>query len=347
MEKNLRSALVLNESDPLLRFLINRLGLSRLQIVVLVIVLSALSLYGGGAVVSYLIHAHANIIRVFDPEHLFFGLVNTFIFAPIIWSLYLWQPKIIVGTINSLEQNQVILGTEKGNYETFKATMKKTIDNLWSSVLAFVMAFIFILIDSLIVAPGETLQLGRAFFWYYDKYYFILVYIPVLFLSYYAIAMTILQAITTVVAFYISFQRLEVRVHPLAPDEAGGMGALGSLAVRYAMIAVLSGMFASGVTIARIMIGSDWLRANNLFFYALYVFLVPTILVGLLWSAHQAMVRARNTMLLNISNEFERVLSCEEGQELMRLKMSGEYLAELKTRHDLILQTYPVWPISP
>ncbi|MFQ6059109.1 MAG: hypothetical protein ACE5MB_09570 [Anaerolineae bacterium] len=80
MERSEHSeALVLHERDPLLQFLTARLKLSLLTIVGLAVAVGVISIFGVGAVVSYLIHKEANIFRVFDPEHLHFALVAMFV----------------------------------------------------------------------------------------------------------------------------------------------------------------------------------------------------------------------------------------------------------------------------
>lgn len=217
--------------------------------------------------------------------------------------------------------------------------MKTNLDSSRLSIAAALAVLFFILVQTLVVFPTESRQLGKPYFWFYDKRYYFLVFVPVLSLSYYAVAMAAIKGILALVWFNLLFRRFQARVHPLHPDEGGGFGALGSLAVKYSLIAVGLGAMAATLTVVRILIGSGWAHMDLLALYALYIVLTPISLVSPLWSAHQAMVRARNEFLHDISNEFEKILVEGKPQD-------WESLGELKARYTFIRETYPTWPIS-
>jgi hypothetical protein len=336
--QNPHERMVLYEKDPLLKFLRDRLNLPLPVIVSLAVALAAMIFFGAGVVASYLVHKAANIIRALDPEYLYLSLVVAFVNVPLIWILYVWQPTGIANTLDSLRQEDVTVETEEGGLDAFTQTMKANLDSSRLSIGAAFAVLVIVLIQTFIVYPAESRQLGTPFFWFYDKRYYFLLHTPILFFNYYAGAMVALKGILALFWFNLLFRRFQAKVHPLHPDGAGGLGALGSLAVKYGLIAVALGAMAATITVVRILIGSGWAYIDHLLLYALYIILTPVSLITPLWSAHHAMVHARDELLHDISNEFEKILTQETLQDIEAL--SEQRLGELKARYTVVRDTH-------
>jgi hypothetical protein len=346
--RNADGRMVRYQRDPLLNFLSTKLTLPWPAIVGLAMAVVGVAYFGVGAVVAYVIHREADIIGPLDPEFLYFNLVVVFVNIPLIWLLYLWQPELVAKTMRSLQAQQVFVDAENDGLAAFTKAMKANLDSYWVSALAAIVAFGLVLVGTFVVFPAESQQMPRPLFWFYDKYYYLLVFTPVRSLTFYVTAMVALRGVLTLIWFNLLFQRHKTRIHPMHPDQAGGLGALGSLGVQYGLIAVALGALLALVTIDRILHGSGWMHIDLLIGYALYVVLAPVSLISPLWSAHRAMTLYRDEVLRGISNEFERILTEKEPRDLDlgALDSSKKRLDALRARYALVRDAYPTWPIS-
>lgn len=338
--------IALHENDPLLKFLAKKKRPSQLAVYFLAVLLNLIFIFGVGSIVSYKIHPTANIVRVFDPDHLYFALALTFLFFPLITLLYVWQPLEVIETLNSLWKNNTILELQEGELSTFIRKMKGNIDSSRLRWLLLLIVVIFVLLQGLVVYPREMRLRGISNFWFHDQNYFWFVFMPLQGIMYYVVAAVAIKRLLALLWLNRLFRNFKALVHPLHPDGAGGLGALGNLAIKYSWIAVSIGAIAATVTIVRIVIGAGWIHLDLLILFALYIALVPIFLIIPLWSAHEAMANARNEVLIEVSSEFEKTILRQENVEVKSDSEIAEKLKELKARYELIKETYPTWPIS-
>ena len=341
-----RQTLLRPPGDPLWHLLIERLKIPWPVIPVVVVLIGAVLVYGLGAAVSYLSHPEANIIRVFDPEHLYYSLIVCFVGTPLIWLIYLWQPIGLANTLVSLRDNEVIVETQDQTLETFAARMTRAL-NSPRLLIAVVVALLTVLVlETVFIFPMDTALRGRAFFWYYDRVYYILVWVPLVYLTVYVLVILVAKSILTLVWLNLLFRTFPARVHPLFPDGVGGFAPLGSLAVKYALIAVFLGLAVASFDIARYLFGPGGVYVDSLLFWACYATLTPACLIAPIWSAHKGMVINRNRLLRDVSKEIERILTQETPKRTESLEKSGKTLVDLKSRYTLIKDSYPTWPVS-
>jgi hypothetical protein len=332
--------------DPLWRLLIERLKIPWPIIPVVVPVVGAALLYGLGAVVSYRCHPEANIIRVFDPEHLYYSLIVCFIGTPLIWLIYLWQPVGLANTLDSLRDNEVIVETQDQTLETFAAMMTKALDSRRLLIAVVVALLALLVLESLLIFPMETVRRGRAFFWYYDTVYYLLIWVPLVYVTVYALVILIAKSILALVWLNLLFRRFPARVHPLFPDGVGGFAPLGHLAVKYGLVAVFLGLAVASFDIARYLFGPGGVYVDSLLFWACYATLTPTCLIAPIWSAHKGMVAHKNRLLRDVSRGIEGALAQATPNRSESLEESAKILSELKSRYTLINDSYPTWPVS-
>lgn len=330
--------MVLYRSDPLLRLLVERLKLPALTIVGLAVTISAASVFGVGAIASYWVHERAEIIRVFDPVHLGYNLVVIFLNIPLVWAVYVWQPRGIASTLRSLRQNDVIVERTKGSFEEFRKRMMANLDSFRLAIAAVLVVLLFQLLETVIVLPAEAQRLGKPVFSFYDKRYYYFFFVPVLSVTYYVVAMVVLKGLLALFWFNHLFREFEARVQPLHPDEAGGFGALGRLAVKYGLISVALGVIPAWVSLVRVFSGSGWAHTDVIVLYAFYIVLVPVCVISPVWSAHKAMARARDELLGEISSAFEQTLRQEKTPD-------WKTLDELLATYAHIKDTFPTSPI--
>ena len=340
--------LTLHAGDPLWNLLMKRLSLSLPIVVVLIVAVTVVCILGIGAVVSYWVYPQPNldIIRVFDPDHLYFALVVLFVYSPSVWFIYLWQPRGMATTLHLLRQNDVIVETKERSLEASIKRMNSILNSPFLLTAIIVAMLIVLLLESFVAVPGEAAARGKTFFWYYDKRYYLLVFVPISYVTLYVAFMVVAKGILALGWFNLLFRRFHARVHPLHVDGVGGFGPLGSLAIRYSLIAVSLGVIGTSLTVARVFADGGWMLVESLLFYVAYAVLTPACLITPLWSAHQAMVHCRNKLLDDISNEFERALVEESPKNAAAFKESGKRLLVLRARYSLVRDTYPTWPLS-
>lgn len=343
-----KGALAVPAGDPLWNLLITRWKLPLPAILVMVVAVGAILVFGLGAVVSYRVHPRADIVRVFDPGHLQYALLVQFVYTPLVWVMYLWQPLGIAGTLDSLRQADVIVETQDQSVEAFTRRMNRVLSGSRVFVAVVLTLLLVLVLETFVVIPQEALGRGQPFFWFYDKRFYLVVFVPILYLTAYVTIVVVLKGILALAWFYRLFRTFPARVHPLHPDGVGGFGALGSLAIKYGLIAVALGVVGTTLTLSRLLAGTGQLYLDSVLFYASYVVLTPLTLVVPLWSAHQAMVSVRNEMLRDLSGGFDKALEGMDSQQRGggSSEMAWEHAAELRVRHKFVSETYPTWPLS-
>ena len=359
------------QGDPVLWLLTNKLGIHPVGIILVVTIVTSAITFGGGWIVSHVVYPDMPMIRVEDPEHLWYALLVHCAYLPIIWLIWLWQPQAIVNTLKSLRDQNVILDEEKAQFEALCEKMRGCMNRGYLPFAAVLVVLIIVVLQTSVVFPAQTAAMGKPYFWFVDKRFYYWLNIASWFLTYYVTAMVAIKGVLTLGWFYYLFRKLSVRVHPLHPDQAGGLGAIGNLAARYGAIGIAIGMMAASYGISRALAGAGWIHPDIIILYGLYLILTPVSLLLPMWSAHEGMLKARSQPLAQISGEFGTMLRevlqarGDQSQEMwfieslcfeVTLRRKGEPgtgdrsdldkgLQKLQARYNLIMGTFPVWPI--
>lgn len=357
--------------DPAWWLLARKLRIPTAGIILVVTIVTAAITFGGGWIVSYVLYPDAPMIRVGDPGHLWYALLVHFVYLPIVWLIWLWQPHGIANTLESLWAQNVILDDEKDQFEVLCEKMHVCMNRGYLPLGAILVVVAFVVLQTCFAFPAQTVAMGKPYFWFYDRGFYYWMNITSWSLTYYVTAMVVIKGVLTLGWFYYLFRRLSVRVHPLHPDGAGGLGAIGDLAARYGAIGIAIGMMAASYAVGRVHAGAGWVYPDVIALYVLYLILTPVSLLLPMWSAHEGMLKARSQPLSQVSGEFETMLhevlqaGADESQEWwsiefldseVTLRRKGEpgnrdrsdldkRLEKLQARHKLIMDTYPVWPI--
>lgn len=340
--------LIADEGDVLWKLMCGRLGLGFPGTVALLMAWTALTHFGLGSIISYVMYPTANIIRVFEPQHIFYSLLVVFVYTPSVWLMYFWQPRATVGALRSLRRNDVIVETGDDTLKSFADKMNRSLNA--RAVLLGVIAVCLagLALETLIHLPAEAALRGRPYFWFHDKWYYFLVFVPTVYSAAYAGVMVAAKGILTLVWFNLLFRRFAVRVHPVNADGVGGFGALGNLVTKYCLIAVGVGVIGNSLMVARVLFGVYRVTLDYLALSVLFVALAPCCLIVPLWSAHRAMVRARNKQLERVSVQFDTALSAiglaKPGS--LRLEKAWQEALTLEQRREFLVGVYPTWPLS-
>ena len=172
--------------------------------------------------------------------------------------------------------------------------------------------------------------------------------LPLELLFYFMFAMGFYDLAVVLTAVRKVFRENPVRVQPLHPDHAGGLGAVGRFTanIGYAVGAV--GLF---LTIVLFQRPPDTTLLYNImigFMFALYFGMAPIGFYFPLWSAHDAMLSVRDALAREISSEFDGVharLRSLRSEDAEANEPLLKRLRQLDEEHKL-LDRYPVWPFD-
>jgi len=339
--------------DPLLHLMREKLGLSKSQITLFFVAVSAMAELGFGWLADMLSTSPG--VRFADPQFYYFSLVYTFVMTPLLVGSYVWQPEALAKVLQSFDELDVIQTiSEKGkqrvkSYQEFLERFQEAMNRRLWVVIALVSTLTFWGIEFLVAWPAEFRVSGGIPFWYDAKWYLVIRLLN-LSVALYVLWMIILRQLQAIRHFNRLFQWFGIRVRPLHPDEAGGLGALGGYTVRVSLILVGLGGIAAMFTILIMIIGvNPWIRPDVLGFWAMYIVMTPLSLLLPMLSAHDAMQEAKDARLMGISEEFERTLAdlnLARRNNTEALKQINEKLSELRAGYDLIASNSATWPIS-
>jgi hypothetical protein len=171
-------------------------------------------------------------------------------------------------------------------------------------------------------------------------------------MSTYVIAITALTALLSAKEIHTFFrnERVPISVHPLHPDQCGGFGSLGWMALRWGLVAVLLGIWATVLTLSPIIKG-DFPRPGleMLLLYLAYVLLVPLCLLSPVWAAHGAMKKFRDAKLKELAEALESILDSVEdsrGWPVADLQSRLARMTDLRQLYRIVQETTPTWPIA-
>ena len=139
-----------------------------------------------------------------------------------------------------------------------------------------------------------------------------------------------------------------VAVHPLHPDQAGGLRSLGRYALSTTYIIALAGSIAA---LAEYIAFTRGDTEYAYFFHGailLYLLLTPAIFFAPLSGAHAAMRNAKEDLLVQISDQFNtdyRKVSSVLSGTAEELDENIEKVEQLQRLHKLTT-TFPVWPYN-
>lgn len=340
--------LILWKNDPLLYFFKEKLGLSNLRIVLYMTAIAAVILFGLGWIANSAYTTDSDVSFT-DPKYYYLALMEVFILTPFLFGLYVSHLEYFTQVLQSFEQTDVIQAVSEKesiyikSYPDFLNKIQMSVDNKRWTIIALILSAVFLGNWFL-----EFNTVGRSVFWYDVKWLRVVVLLY-LFVYTYAASLIIFKGVQSVLYTNRLFQWFDVRVRPMYPDEAGGLGALGNSTLRASALIVGFGMFLAGVTILILFTEGDLFTSRTVVMsWVVYILLTPIVLILPMLSAHRAMKDARNEKLSEIAQEFEKTLSeanVTKVNDTETIKDANEKLQELQTRYSIVANSYPTWPL--
>jgi len=320
------------QKDVLAKILVLKLKWSPVKTGVIVYIFSILLSIVIAAITDTLYFKDSAITGLFND--LFYWLSET-ILIPILWGYYVWVISAPYSVIEKLEGSGVIKKNEE-TFETAKSFLEKGNIGIASITFSFVIGIAYYFQHhqavNLWLGASKPLLMLRILF----------VILPTGYVTWSFILRLIQNARL--------FKKLlkDVVLHPLHPDKAGGLRPLG----RYALATTYIIAFGGSVTALGEYI---WLKSADLpdayFFHAalgLYLILAPLVFFAPLSGAHEAMRKAKDNLIQQLSKQFNKDYSKaydEIENSAGTLKDNIEKIEQLQRLHKLTSE-FPVWPFD-
>ena len=318
--------------DPLARFLVERQKWSPWKTAVLFTLFAwAISLIIAGAT------------RTLFPNDRALALLEDYVYIitetvviPVLWGYYVWICYAPNRVLTKLEATDVLIIKDENINRARHILENKML--LYTSVVLGILAGAIYFYNALYIGPPTWLNANP---W--------LLAVRVLLVVIPGAIVTVSIAIRILTNARV-FKKIlsDVVLHPLHPDRAAGLRSLGQYALKTTYLIALLGGLAVLLEYDAFTNG-QWQTAYfaHVSFIA-YLLLAPFVFFMPLWSAHDAMLRAKEDMILEISRQFNHDISIAYSDLACNsesLKDNIEKVEQLQKLHELT-ESFPVWPFD-
>ena len=331
----------------------------------LVVALYALLAVVPGLLISMLAHPRPNgaFIRFTDWRELPGALFLYLVLAPVIWTLYLWQPRLIVEVFDGLVQGGVV-GPSRYEGITADAVLARLGGNLprvrqigplrlTGGALLALLA-LAASVATLVVWPPTALppfnQLmpeSDVFWWRVVPAYFWAIWLPLVFVNVYMLVWIVLRQTIMIANIQRLLRVFAVEPVPFHPDRCSGFAPIGSYATNIVRVALIVGSWALLLMLSGPLTGHGiYVAPHILFLVLVQVLLTPYLLLGPVWYAHRVMREARDRALARVAAQIRSCLVGSLGQCDVADRGAVPY-RELKAKYQLTGEGYHTWPFQP
>jgi len=302
-------------------------------------------------------------IRFTDWRELPGALFLYLVLAPVIWTLYLWQPRLIVEVFDGLAQGGVV-GPARYEGVTADAVLTRLGGSLprvrkfgplrlsrgaLLALLALVASVATLVIWPPTALPpfNQLLPESDVFWWRVVPGYFWAIWLPLVFVNVYMLVWIVLRQ-TIMIA---NIQRL-LRVYvvepvPFHPDRCSGFAPIGSYATNIVRVALIVGTWALVLLLSGPLTGHGlYVAPHILFLVAVQVLLTPYLLLGPVWYAHRVMREARDRALARVAAQIRTCLVGSLRRDDATAEDAVPY-RELEAKYQLTGEGYHTWPFQP
>ena len=328
------------QHDPLLVLLKDKWGLRTLWILLGAMVLAGGAFLTWGLWIGHISASRGDFWVLGDTLSV---LLQTFVIFPLLFLIYLRIPAALADLFNTLRTNGVIGEVRKDrpgveSYAHFVHSLVTWTDRSWWAAGAAVVVVLYVLVRILLIDPqlSSRLPYGLRVVTY-------VVYLPLMYA-------TILSVIRLVLALGFTnwlFYLFQIRVKPLHADGSGGLGSLGRILWVSVALMLWDALLLSA---ALLSVGKNLFSPLEMILLgAVYVALIPSLLIGWLLLPHRMMVKARVEALQPLADQFQQALLVTQpslNNDAKSIKDGTDRLSELKQRYDLVRDIFPTWPLE-
>jgi hypothetical protein len=187
----------------------------------------------------------------------------------------------------------------------------KSLRNGWWSIVASVIATIGILVWALSLnAATDPFSHGLNPWWRLDPVYFWAVWLPILGLNLYAIAMVVIRQITLTLAMVHLFRHFKTTQKLLHFDKCDGYSPVGDFALKIGIASIVFGVWVSAVIMFPWLFFHESLnfKFDTIGLLCLYAIMVPVSVLLPVWGAHLAMRAYKENELNEIAAQIRSYL---------------------------------------
>src|SRR5215213_2730897 len=331
----------------------------------LVVAIYALLAVIPGLLISTLAYParHESFIRFTDWRELPGALFLYLVLAPVIWTLYLWQPRLIVDVFDGLAQGGVV-GPSRYEGVTADAVLARLGGSLPRArklgplrlthgallallALAASVATLVIWPPTALPPFDRLLPESDIFWWRVVPAYFWGIWLPLVFINVYMLVWIVLRQTIMIANIQRLLRVFVVEPIPFHPDRCSGFAPIGSYATNIVRVALIVGSWALVLLLSGPLTGHGlYVAPHILFLVAVQVLLTPYLLLGPVWYAHRVMREARERALARVAAQIRTcLLDIPKPDEAA--DQGGVPYRELEAKYQLIGEGYHTWPFQP
>jgi hypothetical protein len=331
----------------------------------LVVALYALLAVVPGLLISELMQPATTgaFIRFTDWRELPGALFLYLVLAPVIWTLYLWQPRLIVDVFDGLARGGVV-GPARYEGVTADAVLERMGGSLprvrrigplqvsRGSVLALLA--LAASVATLVIWPptalppfNQLLPESDVFWWRVVPAYFWAIWLPLVFVNVYMLVWIVLRQTIMIANIQRLLRIFAVEPVPFHPDRCSGFAPIGSYATNIVRVALIVGSWALVLMLSGPLTGHGiYVAPHILFLVLVQVLLTPYLLLGPVWYAHRVMREARDRALARVAAQIRTCLL--DSSKPNQLAGTGTVpYRELEAQYQLTGEGYHTWPFQP
>ena len=307
--------------------------------------------------------ASRDFIKFTDWRELPGALFLYLVLAPVIWTFYLWQPRLILEVFDGLARSGAI-GPARRHDISADAVLRRIggifIEpvaqvgplRLTKGALVSIMSVIAA-IATLLVWPPTALPLFESllpetevFWWRVIPVYFWAVWLPLVFVNVYMLVWIVVRQTLMITNIQRLLTLFEVEPMPFHPDGSSGFAPIGSYAINIVRVALIIGGWALVLLLSGPVTGHDlYVAPHTLFLVLVQVLLTPYLLLGPVWYAHRVMGAARERALQRVGNAIRVALLAEQAAPPQVVARPDDYQG-LEAKYRLVEEGYHTWPFG-
>ncbi|BCL79524.1 hypothetical protein ccbrp13_19890 [Ktedonobacteria bacterium brp13] len=326
------------QHDPLLVLLKEKLHFRNLWISI------GMMLPPGIVYLAWWLLLRTELPTTWNNKDFFSVIIQIFLLFPLLFLIYTSIPTFIADLFNTLLTNGVI-GTyrnDRSGKETHASFQKQLIywiDNSWWTVAIMLVVILYVLFRLLVRELPDQHNLIS----YPVRATVIIMYAPLMF----ATGMSVIRLVLALIFMNRLLYFFTLQIKPLHADGSGGLGILEHILWLCVGMMLWVVILLAAAVLAHNLSGLSLLEMFLL--GAIYIALIPALLIGWFIIPHRMMVKARAEALQPLAVTYQQALmqSLSSGiQDTQSMTDETLRLETLKKHYDLAYTSFPVWPLE-
>lgn len=303
-----------------------------------------------------------NFVKLTDWRELPGSLFLYLVLAPVIWTFYLWQPRLIVDVFAGLAKSGAIGSARRPGVDADLA-LREMGGSLVEPVVpggparpsrgsALAVLCVAISIATLAVWPptaqpplDRLLPESDVYWWRIIPAYFWGIWLPLVFVNVYMLVWIVVRQTIMIASIQRLLRLFAVEPIPFHPDGCSGFAPIGGYAVNIVRVALIIGGWALVLMLSGPISGHGlYVAPYTMFLVVVQVLLTPYLLMGPVWYAHRVMGSARDRALQRVGDAIRTSLLRIDGATATEDPV--DRYQELEAQYRLVEEGYERWPFG-